>query len=102
MCSPTTAPPNRSTIHALTCRTLGIRHLRSRPYRPQTNGKAEPFIRTLRANWAYAAIYGSSHERTKALDGWLWHYNHRRRYSALGHQPPATRTTRCENASERS
>jgi transposase InsO family protein len=82
----------RATIHALACRTLGIRHLRTRPYRPQTNGKAERFIRTLLAGWAYGAIYRSSTERTQALDGWLWHYNHRRRHSALGHQPPVTRT----------
>lgn len=82
----------RSTIHALACRTLGIRHTRTRPYRPQTNGKAERFIRTLSNGWAYGAIYRSSTERTAALDGWLWHYNHRRRHSALGHQPPATRT----------
>ena len=82
----------RSTIHALACRLLGIRHLRTRPYRPQTNGKAERFIRTLLAGWAYGAIYGSSDERTAALDGWLWHYNHRRRHSALGRQPPVSRT----------
>jgi transposase InsO family protein len=84
--------PYISTLHALACKALGIRHLRTRPRRPQTNGKAERFIRTLLAGWAYGAIYRSSHERTKALDGWLWHYNHRRRHSALGHQPPATRT----------
>jgi transposase InsO family protein len=82
----------RATIHALACRRLGVRHLRTRPYRPQTNGKAERFIRTLLNGWAYGAIYGSSRERTAALDGWLWHYNHRRRHSALGHQPPVTRT----------
>jgi transposase InsO family protein len=82
----------RSMLHALACRQLGIRHLRTRPYRPQTNGKAERFIRTLLAGWAYGPIYGSSHERTTALDGWLWHYNHRRRHSALGHQPPVSRT----------
>jgi transposase InsO family protein len=82
----------RSAIHALACRAVGIRHSRTRPYRPQTNGKAERFIRTLLHGWAYGAIYRSSHERTQALDGWLWHYNHRRRHSALGHQPPATRT----------
>jgi transposase InsO family protein len=81
-----------SARHALACRALGIRHSRTRPYRPQTNGKAERFIRTLLAGWAYAAIYRSSTERTAALDGWLWHYNHRRRHSALGHQPPASRT----------
>jgi transposase InsO family protein len=82
----------RSAIHALACRKLGIRHSRTRPRRPQTNGKAERFIRTLLAGWAYGAIYRSSHERTHALDGWLWHYNHRRRHSALGHQPPVSRT----------
>jgi transposase InsO family protein len=81
-----------SALHALACRRLGIRHLRTRPYRPQTNGKAERFIRTLLAGWAYGAVYGSSRERTAALDGWLWHYNHRRRHSALGHQPPLSRT----------
>jgi transposase InsO family protein len=81
----------RATIHALTCRTLGIRHHRTRPHRPQTNGKAERFIRTLLNGWAYGAIYRSSRDRTHALDGWLWHYNHRRRHAALGHQPPVSR-----------
>jgi transposase InsO family protein len=82
----------RATIHALACKALGIRHLRTRPHHPQTNGKAERFIRTLTNNWAYGAIYRTSTERTAALDGWLWHYNHRRQHAALGHQPPITRT----------
>jgi len=82
----------RSIVHAIACRRLRLKHLRTRPYRPQTNGKAERFIRTMLAGWAYGAIYGSSHERAAALDGWLWHYNHRRRHSALGHQPPVSRT----------
>ena len=56
--------------HAIACRALGIRHLRTRPYRPQTNGKAERFIRTMLAGWAYGAIYRNSKERTAALDGW--------------------------------
>jgi transposase InsO family protein len=81
-----------STVHALACRALGVRHLRTRPRRPQSNGKAERFIRTLLHGWAYGAIYRSSGERTAALDGWLWHYNHRRRHSALGRQPPVSRT----------
>jgi transposase InsO family protein len=83
--------PYRSTAHALACRLLGLRHLRTRPYRPQTNGKAERFIRTMLAGWAYGPIYGSSAERTAALDGWLWHYNHRRPHQAIGRQPPITR-----------
>ena len=82
----------RGIVHAIACRRLKIRHLRTRPYRPQTNGKAERLIRTLLAGWAYGPIYGSSPERRRALDGWLWHYNHRRRHSALSHQPPVTRT----------
>jgi transposase InsO family protein len=81
----------RSAIHALACRALGIRHLRTRAYRPQTNGKAERFIRTMLGGWAYGAIYGSSRERTAALDGWLFTYNHHRRHSAIGRQAPITR-----------
>jgi transposase InsO family protein len=83
--------PYISTVHALACRALGIRHLRTRPRRPQTNGKAERFIRTLLGGWAYGAIYASSAERTAALDGWLWRYNHHRRHAAIGRQPPITR-----------
>jgi transposase InsO family protein len=84
--------PYRGVVHAVACRHLGIRHIRTRPYRPQTNGKAERFIRTLLNGWAYAAVYRSSIERTRALDGWLWHYNHRRPHAALGHRPPLSRT----------
>jgi transposase InsO family protein len=80
-----------STVHAIACRVMGIRHLRTRPRRPQTNGKAERFIRTMLAGWAYGAIYASSAERTAALDGWLWRYNHHRPHSALGRQTPITR-----------
>ena len=83
--------PYVSTIHALTCHALGIRHLRTRPYRPQTNGKAERFIRTMLGGWAYGAIYASSTERTAALDGWLHHYNHHRQHQAIGRQTPANR-----------
>jgi transposase InsO family protein len=83
--------PYRSAIHALACRQLGIRHLRTRPYRPQTNGKAERFIRTMLGGWAYGAIYGTTAERTRALDGWLYHYNHHRPHQALRRAPPITR-----------
>jgi transposase InsO family protein len=81
----------RSAVHSLACRTLGIRHLRTRPFRPQTNGKAERFIRTMLGGWAYGALYRTSAERAAALDGWLSHYNHQRRHSALGHKPPIAR-----------
>jgi transposase InsO family protein len=81
----------RSAVHALACRALGIRHLRTRPYRPHTNGKAERFIRTMLGGWAYGAIYRSSAERTAALDGWLWRYNFRRPHGALGRKTPAAR-----------
>ncbi len=83
--------PYRSAVHAIACRALGIRHLRTRPYRPQTNGKAERFIRTMLGGWAYGAIYRDSQERTAALDGWLWTYNHRRRHQAIGRQTPINR-----------
>ena len=83
--------PYRSAVHAIACRALGIRHLRTRPRRPQTNGKAERFIRTLLAGWAYGAIYRTSTERTAALDGYLYRYNHHRPHAGIGRQPPATR-----------
>jgi len=81
----------RSTAHAIACRALGIRHLRTRPYRPQTNGKAERFIRTMINGWAWGAIYRSSAERNAALPGWLDFYNRRRPHGALSHQPPLSR-----------
>jgi len=80
-----------STVHKVACRALGIRHLRTRPRRPQTNGKAERFIRTLQNGWAYGAIYSSSRERTAALDGWLWRYNHQRPHRALSRRTPIAR-----------
>jgi transposase InsO family protein/transposase len=80
-----------SVVFALACRGLGIKHCRTRPYRPQTNGKAERFIRTMLAEWAYALVYGSSQERTAALSGWLERYNTSRRHGALGHRPPLAR-----------
>ena len=81
----------RSAVHAIACRTLGIRHLRTRPHRPQTNGKAERFIRTLLGGWAYGAIYRDSAQRNAALAGWMDFYNRRRPHSALGHKPPVAR-----------
>jgi transposase InsO family protein len=72
---------------------LGLRHLRIRPYRPRTNGKAERLIQTLLNEWAYARLYGSSAERSAALPHFLDRYNFRRPHGSLGHRPPATRLT---------
>ncbi len=83
--------PYLSKAHSIACRTLGIRHIRTRPYRPQTNGKAERFIRTMLAGWAYGAVYRSSAERTAALPGWIDFYNRRRPHGAISHQPPLSR-----------
>ena len=87
----------RSAVHAIACRALGIRHLRTRPRRPRTNGKAERFIKTMMAGWNDGAIYGSSRERAAALDSWLWTYNHRRRHGALSHQSPVARLNELNN-----
>jgi transposase InsO family protein len=89
-----------SRAHAAACSELGMRHLRTRPYRPRTNGKAERFIQTLTNRWAYGAIYGSSTERTAALPGWLDHYNFRRAHGSLGHRPPAARLAELEQPRE--
>jgi transposase InsO family protein len=80
-----------SHSHCQALRELGLRHLRTRPYRPRTNGKAERFIQTLLNEWAYARVYGSSAERTRQLPAWLERYNYRRPHGSLGHQPPAAR-----------
>jgi transposase InsO family protein len=90
----------RSKTHAEACSELGLRQLFTRPYRPQTNGKAERFIQTLTNRWAYGAIYGTSVERTAALPGWLTHYNFTRRHGSLGHKPPAARFAELEQRSE--
>jgi transposase InsO family protein len=92
----------RSILHAIACRALGLHHLLTRPYRPRTNGKAERFIRTMLGGWAYGAIYGSSLERTRALPGWLDHYNRRRPHGSLNHQPPLTRLAQIRNNAPRS
>jgi len=86
--------PYVSHTHAAACRQLGIRHLRTQPYRPRTNGKAERFIQTLIHGWARARTYSSSAERTAALDAWLDHYNFIRPHGALSHKPPGSRLTK--------
>jgi transposase len=78
----------RSRSHKATCAALGIKHIRTQPYRPRTNGKAERFIQTLQREWAYAVAYDTSWQRRRALTPWLRYYNSRRPHSALGHKTP--------------
>jgi len=74
-----------------TCTELGITHKRTRPYRPQTNGKIERFHRTMSDGWAYARLYSSEQQRRNALPAWLHFYNHHRAHSATGGRPPFSR-----------
>ena len=81
----------RSRHWGQACGGLALRHIRTRPYTPRTNGKAERFIQTSLREWAYARPFATSDERTAALIPWLDHYNTARPHAALAHQPPATR-----------
>jgi len=76
---------------AKACRTLGLRHIRTRPYTPKTNGKAERFIQTLCREWAYAMAFPNSEERNRWLPRYLSIYNRLRRHSALGWRSPQER-----------
>ncbi len=86
-------PAYRSHAWRERCAELGLRHLRTRPYRPQTNGKAERFIQTLLRSWVYAFAYPTSVHRTRALAGWLRWYNRRRPHGSLGGKPPISRVS---------
>ena len=81
----------RSHAYRATLATLRARHLRTRPYRPRTNGKAERFIQTCLREWAYQRAYGSSHRRRDALPAFLRHYNTERPHTALQQRPPLAR-----------
>jgi transposase InsO family protein len=81
----------KSRRFAKLLRRLGIRHIRTRPYTPRTNGKAERFIQTLLREWAYAFVYPSSEHRSRELQPWMHHYNFHRPHSATTHRPPITR-----------
>jgi transposase InsO family protein len=83
----------RSRAWAHACRELGIKHRRTRPYRPQTNGKIERFHRTMSAEWAFSQHYRSEAARRSALRAWIHTYNHHRQHSAIGKVPPITRLT---------
>ncbi|OAG68895.1 integrase [Xanthomonas floridensis] len=72
-------------------RRLGLRHLRTRPYTPRTNGKAERLVQTSLREWAYARSYTDSTQRANAFQGWLHHYNWHRPHASLGYKPPISR-----------
>lgn len=76
------------------CTRLEVRHLRTRPYRPRTDGKAERFIQAMLPEWAFATVGQSSDQRREALESWLWRYNNHRLHSALGHKTPISRLRR--------
>jgi transposase InsO family protein len=84
-----------------TCHDLRISHRRTRPYRPQTNGKVERFNRTLLTEWAYRRLYTSESARRRAFTPWLHWYNHHRPHTALGGHPPITRCTNVPGSTAR-
>lgn len=81
----------KSRRFAKLLRRLGIKHIRTRPYTPRTNGKAERFIQTLLRQWAYAYVYPNSDARARELAPWMYHYNFHRPHSATSNRPPASR-----------
>jgi transposase InsO family protein len=85
--------PYRSRLWTAACLELGIRPKRTRPYRPQTNGKIERFHRTLADGWAFARLFPTETARRKALPSWLHEYNHHRPHTAIGGHPPISRLT---------
>jgi transposase InsO family protein len=84
-------------IYDAACAQLGLRHLRTRPYTPKTNGKVERFVQTSLREWAYARPYRSSALREAALQPFIHHYNWHRPHSALDHQPPMIRIPAVNN-----
>ncbi len=90
-------PAFRSKEFAAACKALGVQHKFTRPYRPQTNGKAERFIQSALREWAYGWTYQNSAERTDALAGWQHHYNWHRPHSGIGRIAPMDRLKSANN-----
>lgn len=87
----------RSKSFHATCEALGLKHRFTRPYRPQTNGKAERFIQSALREWAYGFVYNHSKERTEMLDQWLHHYNWHRPHQGIGGRVPMSRLRKSTN-----
>lgn len=81
----------RSRAFAKACKRLGLKHIRTKPYTPKTNGKAERFIQTSLREWAYACAYHTSDERANELPRWMHRYNWHRPHSGIGSKPPVSR-----------
>lgn len=81
----------RSKRFAAACRRLGVKHCFTRPYRPQTNGKAERFIQSALREWAYGIPYNHSSERANMLNRWIHHYNWHRPHRGIGGLAPVSR-----------
>jgi len=94
---PSTEASSCRSIFDSTCAELGVRHLRTNPYTPKTNGKVERFVQTSLREWAYVRPYRSSALREAALQPFIHHYNWHRPHSALAHQPPMIRMPAVNN-----
>ncbi len=82
----------RSKAFAKTCAALGLRHIRTKPYTPKTNGKAERFIQSSLREWAYGRAYQTSEQRKGELQNWLHHYNWHRPHAGINRKPPISRS----------
>ena len=87
----------KSTAFARTCKRLKLKHIRTKPYTPKTNGKAERFIQTALREWAYAQAYPTSDHRAEELPIWLHRYNWHRPHGSLKSQPPISRLSLAEH-----
>ena len=87
----------RSKAFRDACRDLGIRHIRTKPYSPKTNGKAERFIQTALREWAYAQAYDTSHQRADELPIWLHRYNWHRPHGGIKYKTPISRLALAED-----
>ena len=87
----------KSFAFAAACNALNLKHIRTKPYTPKTNGKAERFIQTALREWAYCRPYSSSAQRRRSLDPWLRYYNHRRPHGGIKGATPISRLTQPAN-----